>query len=502
MHRLITLAATAALMFVLASSASAQAGRNAAPGAQPPDMTRQMAQTGRLCRADTGGFSLWWSEAPGGRHTVQGADGNCRTVPPVVRASGAALVRGQAALRTMGYPVVYGDAAPRFQPQPAVFRNLRSMRPQTRARWLSGIRRANRGRMLASLTVAQRQVVNRGLPQRLRALMAQDLRTALAGRPADFIGGSRRIDVVLTADPAMLSGPAGYAQCRTNPSRRGADRFIGASMVVLTDDAVPKFTTLAHEFFHVVQCNMGAIRNSALLTEGSAEWASTRIDPTAFAEAVRATAGGYGVSGGTARSVGFCRDFDPSATMSTDPYRSFAVWAALEAAEPGITRRTILAAVARPRTTADAVMSQVGDVRWSRALAAAVRSVCGELRIPGSPVPLPSEARGFIALGVGAGPGSAASITVPAGGVRSATLQWDWDQPAPTFLVTSPQMSPDALAGQLVANTRTAPLPVTPTPSGVLVTVPPELIGDGSGSITAASPGIRTPLALTVTMIG
>ena len=504
MNRITTLMATTALALGIAASASAQTGRPATPGAQPPEMTRQMAQTGRLCRVDTSGLSMWWSEAPGGRHTVHGADGNCRTVPAVVRESATTLLRTQAMLRAMGYPVVRGDAAPRFHPQPAAFRRLQRMGPEVRARTMSAIPRETRGRMLASFTVPQRRAVSRGLPHRLRALMAQDLRLAQAGRPRDFIGASRRLDVVLTADSAAMPDSEGYADCRGDLSRRGADRFVGTSMVVLTDGSAPSVSTLAHEFFHAVQCNLGMGKNALLAMEGTADWASARLQPAAFAGPVIATADGRRwISGGSVQAMGFCQNFDPTATASDDPYLSFAVWAALEADTPGLIRRTLTAAATRPLTTPTAVMDQIGDARWSRALATATSAVCGELRVPGSPTRLPAEARGFIGGGgPAAGPGGAVSISVPAGGVRSAGLNWSQNQAAPTFLIASPQMTPAALAGQLVANTRTAPLVVTPTADGVLVVIPPERVSDGSGSVTVASPSIGAPFAVTITMIG
>jgi len=332
--------------------------------------------------------------------------------------------------------------------------------------------------------------------------MAKDLRTALTGTAADYVGGNRRVDVVLTASTTALGARDGVSPCLSNRALRGTKRFVSTSMVVVTPDAGPNIATLSHELFHTFQCNLGMLSSSELLMEGTAEWASARIDATSYAEAiVTSLGGGRTVGGGTARAIAFCTRFTPQmASAGTDGYRSFAVWAALEAAEPGITRRILTAAVAEARTTPEAVMDLVGDVKWSSALRTAVTSVCGALQVPGTEVTFPSEMRSFlVSNGVAtAALGLTANIVVPPGGVQAVNIRWDSYDDMTSFLVTSPDMAPAELAAQIVASARSGPISVSPVGSGVLVTVPGGYMYQEMGSISIASPGIRRSLTVTV----
>ena len=67
-------------------------------------------------------------------------------------------------------------------------------------------------------------------------------------------------------------------------------------MVVLVRGGTAPTAALAHELFHVVQCNMAVNASGpALLLEGTAEWFAAAADPAGFV-----TAPVTDVSGGTA----------------------------------------------------------------------------------------------------------------------------------------------------------------------------------------------------------
>jgi len=349
----------------------------------------------------------------------------------------------------------------------------------------------------------RRRVVNRGVPHALRRALAADVRRAQRGTARDFWGGDRRIDVALTANAAYMKGRDGVTSCRTYPKLFGANRFLSTSMVVLTDGPGANTPTLAHELFHVVQCNRGVHGQSDLVMEGTAEWGAAVIDPVGFVGGVlTAPTGERRITGGSARVVGFCTSFTPHAGPGLDNYRSFPVWMELERRSPGTVRTTIAAAVRGVLRTSDATMALISDARWTTALTAAHQKVCGDMTSPTANMTYPADTRSFIAGNAPAGQivttGGSITAAVPVGGITSIALRWTTHTPVIT--VTSPQLPPDQLAARITAGSGSARLPVAVTPAGVSIVVPPEEISWGGGYVSVASPGLAAPITVTATV--
>ncbi len=494
---------TLGVLAVAASGATATTGRVAKmPAKLPPGVGDDLRKAGAVCVADSGAFRLWWTEVPGAAQTIQGADGNCATVPPVAQESLDALHRGRVAVASLGFRVIAGDSLPKFVFQRRNYRLLVSLSPTRRAALLKGTKRTTRGRVLASFSPAQRRIVNRGLATSLRRALAVDIRRAQRGTAADFVGGDRRIDVTLTANAAFMGERDGYASCLSYPSLFGAYRFQSTSMVVLTNRANADTATLAHELFHVVQCNRGVSNTSDLVTEGSAEWSAAVSDPVGFVGGVLVDPadGQQRLHGGSARAVGFCTSFTPHAGPGLDNYRSFPVWMELEKTQPGTIRNLIAVAVKGVLRSSDATMALIGDARWTTALGAAHQAVCGGMTTPTANMTFPVDTRGYIAANTPTvvSTGGSTSAAVPVGGVTSIGLRWNTRTPVIT--VSSPQLAPDALATRLVAGGITGPLQVTPTPTGVTITVPPDQVNHAGGYISISSPGLAQPITVAATV--
>lgn len=487
------------------SSASAATGRVAKlPAIAPEGVGADLRLAGTMCVADQGIFRVWWTEVPGRAQTIQGSDGNCATLPAAAQGSLDALERGRAAIASMGFPTMAGDNLPRIPFQRSAFRTLRSLSPDLRARTLARVARDKRGRIFASFTPAQRRVVGRGLPLALRRAIAADIRRAELGAPSDFAGGDRRVDVTLTANSAYMGQRDGVTSCLTSPALFGANRFRSTSMAVLTTGPAADTATLAHELFHVVQCNRGVVGTADLVMEGTAEWTSATVDPVGFVGGVVVDPadGRRRITGGAARVVGFCTSFTPHAGPGLDNYRSFPVWMQLEKQQPGTIKNLIAAAVKGVLPSSDATMAIVGDARWTTALGAAHQATCGNLTTPTANMTFPVDTRGFIASNTPdtqiVHTGGSVSAAVPVGGITSIGLRWT--TPTPTIMLSSPQLTPDQLAPRIVASGRTAPLQVTPTPTGVSVVVPVDQIDFGMGFVSIASPGLALPITVTASI--
>jgi hypothetical protein len=406
----------------------------------------------------------------------------------------------------MGFPATIGDAPPPVLRDARFTRQLLRLSPQVRVSALGALSPAVRGRLLAGLTTAQRARVLRGLPPSLRRRLAGELRTAQRGRPSDFVGGDRRVDLVLDGSATGVSGfvrpgQPGAAICRT--STRGAQRtFVATWVTVLATSDIPATrSTVAHEMMHVVQCVMGVRPDTTLLVkEGTAEWFAALAEPAAFP----GTVPDGGVSGGNARAASFCNRFDPRGP-GLQPYASWAVW---EAIDPGTPRAAAVRAVLNGyrRSSAGAesgAIARVGTARWSEALRVAAREVCGNLRSPSGVVAFAPRTREFIgATASTARFGAPAGLTVPAGGVASGAAIWgSLPVAAVAVRLSAPGIPPEALAAQVVAGTSTGIL-APAVRNGVLVLdIPAAALGERYVPVTVANPSTGAPLQVTIEVL-
>ncbi len=484
----IAIAIGAALL--LQSPALAVTGRAAGTGFPRPDGAALIAAAGPVCIADSANFRVWWSDTPGSPIALAGADGSCATVP-VAAAETLAVAqihRGQSIGLT--YPALVGDAPPRFAAQTAAFRQLRRLAPAVRAATLRRLTPLRRGRLFAGLTKPQRRIVLAGLPAALVRRINQERIRAEKGRPADFIGGDRRLDIALHATRDHLGSADGVMGCRSFALSGGRAQFASVNGVVLTIEPAANRTTLAHELFHAVQCIMGVTgQASLLLKEGTAEWHAAVLEPVMFAGAVTPTPGGAAASGGASRAISFCNDFNPARTQTLDPYTSWPVWMALELAQPGTIAGLLRSAAATPLTTPQAVVTAVGDPRWSAALATAVREVCGNLRSPNGQTAFPAGIRDFFATAAPtASPGTPAVVTVPAGGTASVRAAWSGAATSVTVRVTVAGAAPSTVAQGIAATVGGASVTVGADATSAFISVPPGSIAAGGGPLTIANP--------------
>jgi hypothetical protein len=501
--RLLVLCAVALL--AAAPNAVAQAGVAVAGAAPAPDGARAM---GPLCRTDTPAMRFWWTEGPGRSAAVAGSDGVCATVPAVVSELAASAEAARARAVGLGFPALVGDAAPAGARSPAILRALLRLSPASRARALGTFARRPRGAFLLGLTRAQLARMQRGLPAGLRARLRADRARALRGTPRDFVGGDRRVDIVLDASGAtgqVQRLQPGLSPCRVTP-RGGARAAFVASWVVVyapADGPAPR-AVLAHELFHVAQCVSGVGPGTpVLLREGTAEWFAALAEPAGFPGA--SVPGGASITSGNARAATFCTGFDP-AGGGTAPYASWPVWEALDpgTAGPGAVRAMLRAfpGSRSPAPTAAAVVRRVGAVAWTDALRVAAREVCGNRRSPSGVVLFAPEVRDFLgAGGPAASPATPATLTVPAAGVATAGAVWG---PAPVAAVTvrlsAPGVAPEALAAGVVVTTTAGPLAAVVRDGAVAVDVPPAALGERSVPVTVAGPltTVATPVRVEV----
>ncbi|MFN8123107.1 MAG: hypothetical protein U0237_11840 [Thermoleophilia bacterium] len=88
-------------MLVAVPAAGAATGVQAQPGDVVPKTAKRL---GMPCRLDTATFRIWWGDTPGAAGAVSGADGSCRTVPPVVTATAGVAERARGAASGLGFP--------------------------------------------------------------------------------------------------------------------------------------------------------------------------------------------------------------------------------------------------------------------------------------------------------------------------------------------------------------------------------------------------------------
>lgn len=453
------------------------------------------AALGPLCTLDTPSFRMWWSDAVGAPGAVAGVDGRCATVPPVVATLATTAERDRARAVALGFPAMSGDAAPVMPRNTALARTLIRSTPRLRAAMLSLTPRTARGAFLAGLTDAMRSRVMAGLPQRLTAALAVDVRRALRGSATDFVGGDRRVDVVVDgrgATGTVRSGQPGLTSCRMRQVAGGPEHFAATWVTILADGPAP-VASLAHELFHTVQCRMEA--GSAIPTivfEGTAEWFAATAEPEAFRGDVTVRGTQSTVSGGAARVAGFCSGFDPAGPGMT-AYASWGVWDALDRATGGRGVRDALSAYVRvtgPVRPARYAVDRVGSGRWATAVGEATRTLCGEMRSPTATVAFPATTRAFVAgTGVPARLTEPATLTVPRGGVGAAGAMWDPTSPAPvTVFVRSDALGGTALADHLVASTADRALEVRVVADTVAIDVPADALSMGCLTVTVADP--------------
>ena len=478
--------------------AAGATGRAPRATERPPDGAAALKAGGLLCVADSASFRAWWLDTPGASGAVLGADGRCDTVPPV--AADTLVVAEEVRVRSIaaGFAPLIGDPAPILPRNAVLARRLRLQEPAIRARTLTNMRVATRGRLLAGFGVAQRRAVLRGLKRALVARLNREWRAAVSGRPQDFAGGTRGLDIVLDASGVtkMVSTfQPGLTPCRFT-LRAGRHRFASASATILAPDAIAPRATLAHELFHGVQCNANVSGTATLLGEGTAEWHAALAEPTDFAGAAIDEPGGQRVVGGAARAISFCNDFDPARIAGLDAYASWPVWMALELGAPGTIRGVMKSALTAPPATPQAVMALLGPDRWSAAVATAAREVCGNLRSPSGATIFPQAIEGYFgALRPSATPGPPSQLTLAAGGVASIVATW-----SPSTMVTL-RVSPPALADRLFVRSGGALLSVTADSSAAVVSVPAGLVPQGGASLTLANPSAVSPTTATVEVL-
>jgi hypothetical protein len=475
--------------------ALAQAGV-ASRGPAPDGASR----LGPLCRHDTQHFRAWWSDRPGAPGALPGADGSCASLPPLVtEVLDAANAARDRAVR-MGFPATIGDAPPTVLRDARFTRQLLRYPPPLRAAALGSLSPVVRGRLLAGMTAAPRNGVLRGLAPGLRRRMTGELRTAQRGRPADLVGGDRRVDLVLDGSARGVSGfvrpgQPGSAVCRT--STRGSQRVFVATWltVLVTADVAAARATTAHELMHVVQCVMGVHPGTPLLVkEGTAEWFAALAEPASFPGTVPAG----GVAGGNARAVSFCNSFDPRGG-GLQPYASWAVWDVLGTRSV----RSVLSGYRRSAAGGDGgAIGRVGAARWSEAVRVAAREVCGNRRSPSGAVAFAPEVRDF--LGATSSParaGAPATVTVPAGGVATAAAIWGaLPAAAVTVRLSAPGVAPEALAAHVVASTSAGALTPGVREGAAVVEIPAAALGERYVPVTVANPsaGAPTPVSIEV----
>lgn len=493
----------AALLACLAlAPALAQAGVIARGPA--PDGARLL---GPLCRQDSANFRAWWSEAAGAPGAIAGEDGSCVTPPQTVRRLLAAAEAARRQAIALGFPAAIGDAPPPVLRDARFTRRLLRDTPATRVAALAALQSTDRGRYLAGLTARQRTALLRGLPSATRRALLREYRRAITGRPGDFVGGDRRIDLVLDASATGVSGQVsqyrpGSTTCR---SRRDGtrQRFVASWMTLLVgDNPAYSRSTLAHELMHVVQCVMELqIGTPSLVKEGTAEWFSAQADPLAFPGSPTPDGG---VNAGNARTVSFCNRFNPLED-GLQPYASWAVWDALSAAEGPGRVRAALNAYRRPMAgTGEAAIAVVGQARWAAAVRDAARALCINRRSPDGRIGFAAQVRDFLgALGERATPGVPVTVVVPAGGVVSVAALWPAQATgAVAVRILAPGLAPATLAAHVGGSLAGSPLAGVAGQSEAWLPIPASAIGEGFLPVTIVNPSASMPLTATVAVIG
>lgn len=502
--RALTTAAGAVLVAATlwAAPAGAQSGV-AASAATAPDRT---ARLGPLCRTDTRNFRIWWTEGAGRPAALEGSDGNCRTLPPVVGEVRAGAEPARTRAIRAGFAATVGDAPPPVLRDAGFTRQLLRVPAAVRVQALRSQRTELRRAYLAGLTLRQFRAMSAGMPATARRSFARERTAGLRGTPRDFVGGDPRVDIVLDATGATGSvqpGQPGLAVCRTRGTGNRRS-FVASWLYLLAEPGDTSLrATLAHEIFHVVQCVMNTRGDApSLLKEGTAEWFSVISEPASFPGAVSiAPDGTESIRAGNARAASFCTSFDPRAQQNLDVYASWAVWEALDPLAP---RATLVPRLLKVYRTASGdgsgVIRRVGEVRWSQALLTAVRSVCGNLRSPAGLVTFAPQVRGF--LGARNQPAlvdAPVTITVPAGGAVSVGAIWGRNGVgAATVSVNSPQLAPEVLAPQLVITTASGPQTPFVRDGQVVVDIPPPSLPEGYVPVTIANPSASVPIQVSV----
>ena len=489
-----------ALMFVALLAAAmlpALAHAGVANRGPAPDGAARM---GPLCREDPPTRRVWGTARAGAPGGVAGATGWARPPAAVVeigRAAEAARRRATA----MGFPAVRGDAPPPVFRDPRYTRRLLAAGADERTRSLRMLSATTRGRYLAGLTAAQRTRMFRGMPAAAQRRFAADLRAGQAGRPADFIGGDRRVDIVVDGAGAtrmVAQGQPGVAVCRTR--QRGRTReFVGSWMVVMARPGSDSYVaTTVHELMHVIQCNMGVGDAPLLVKEGTAEWLSALLSPATFPGSSPVE---NEIRDGNARAASFCNGFDPAGS-GLQPYASWPVWEALDAGAPRST--TVRNLLTTYRTVASespvAVLRRVGHERWSQALRTAAAAVCGTGRSPSGAVTFSSSVRSFLGRpDTSAQVGAPGTDVVPAGGVITMGAIWGRSPVAAVSVrVTAGGVSPQALAASLVVTTTGGPLTPVARDGAVFVDIPADRFDDAYVPVTIANPSASSATQVTV----
>ncbi len=494
----------------IATGALGATGKPVVPADNPPREIKPIRDAGLVCRTDTPNFRAWWGETPGAVGAAPGADGNCTTLPPVVPDTLAVAEAIRLASNAAGFPAIVGDRALVFRRDGVWYRRTVRTRPTARATTLGRIAPTTRGRLLAGLRATERKRVYRGLPSRLVRRLKSDVTRALSGRPRDFVGGDRRVDVMFDGTGATgLVNPTvvGRAPCTQSVATSGRRAFVSGSFILFTPDAAVPRAVLAHELFHTVQCILGLPGGTpALVGEGTAEWHAATFEPVDFAGAQIAQGNAVSVTGGAARAISFCNNFDPTSTTGLDGYRAFGVWSALEIASPGTVLGVLTAGAATPFATTQAVIGHIGDARWSEALLVATREICGNLRTPSGQTVFPPGIRVFFGANPGtpgAQPAAPAMVTLAPGGVRSIPVGWPPTDPPSTTVtlqVTAPGIDPATVAARTFVHVAGALAPVGPDATGSAAMLSGAQVTAQGGAVTMANPSSVAPLTITVSV--
>jgi len=498
---------TLALAVIAGSAATALgAGSPAVPGPLPAPGVAAIAKDAKLCSATSANFRVWWGDTPGAAISLEGADRRCETLPPAAADALNVAELFRTRVTALGFPRLLGDAVPFYTRKTAVAKRLAKLKPAARARSLGAMSKSKRGPLLAGFSAAERRAVLKGIPGRLRNQLTRELQAALRGGPKVFVGGDRKLDIVLHASRKQLTTTDGAGQCRRYRLANGKPAFRAMSFVVFSPG--PKATyraPLAHELFRSVECRMLLPdSNAPLLREGAAEAMAAVAFPEGYAGSIQQIGTTTLAFGGAAQTIGFCSTFDPRSTEGRDPYRSWAPWAAIETAQPGTIRAILQSAVTTPLTTSAEVLAAIGDARWSGALARATKSVCGNLTSPTGKTTFPAAVRDRIA---GSGSGTLASPVTPAalslspGGVRAVTTSWTPTSTSVTIHVRIAGVTPAKVLEGTVVTVGGVPLALTTDATDVLASVPAGSIPLAKGIVSIANPAMLTSAGVTVSVV-
>ena len=485
-------------------------GKPVAAADNPPSDSAPLRAAGLVCRTDSPNFRAWWGETPGAPGALPTADGACTSVPAIVSDTLQVAEVIRLASNAAGFPAIVGDRQLVFARDRAWYGRTVRAKAKLRATMLSRTAPATRGRLLAGVAPAERTKVYRGLPSRLVTRLKRDVSRALRGRPKDFVGGDVRVDVMFDGTGATGLVDAtivGRAPCTQSVAPSGRRTFVSGAFILFAPDAVVPRATLAHELFHTVQCILGVPGGTpALIGEGTAEWHAATFEPLDFAGAEVATGNGLTVTGGAARAISFCNDFDPTDTAGLDGYRAFGVWSALEIAAPGTILGMLTASANAPFASTQAVIAHVGDARWSDALLSATREICGNLRMPSGQTVFPPGIRSYFGANPGtptAQPGVPATLTLPPGGVRSLPVGWALVDPPPTTVtvqVAVPGVDPAVIAARSFVHVAGALAAVAPDATGSAAVLSGAQVVARGGAVTVANPSSVSPLTITVSV--